>query len=458
MPLRTYGQAFLSRPAARSQRLVGFTVGVLMLLAVAGLSPVAQHAMVPRLAFEPVWLVCLAMCQGFTGLLLGLQASHLRHPTLALLAGAYTFLAFVSGFLLLTFPGVLSVEGWPEITTRVGPWLTLMCRIFFPAWALLAVWRLDKAVPKWLLWLAWLVPSLLALATAVVVANTMDLPTLLEGAKFTRLLHHTLIPITLGINAVALGLVIYQTRLRTRLHLWLCVVLMAQFCATLLGWLSGARLTTGWYGSHVLTAIAGLLLLAALLWDIHDIHRNLQRLNARLHADATHDGLTSLLLRRPFMELLNHALEQLQDRQAPCALIMLDVDHFKAYNDAFGHLAGDACLTAVAQTLKATVPGRLADVSRHGGEEFAVLIRGKAAEQPELLAESLRAAVWREQIQHHKETTGTNWVSISVGVAVARPGMTAEMLFGVVDEALYLAKAAGRNCVRSWPPTAADAG
>lgn len=446
MPLRSYGQAFLSRPAARSQRLVAFTVGVLMLLTAAGLSPMAHVASLHRPLFEPIWLVCLLLSQGFTALMLALQASHLRHPTLALLAGAYTFMTLTTGFQLMVYPGVLTLEGWPELSTVVAPWISILARFCFPLWALLAVWRMDRAVPRWLLWTAWLVPSLLAATIIFTVLHSVNLPPLIVHFRYSTLLNRTLLPMGLGLNVLTVILMAYQTRLRTRLHLWLCVVLIAQFSALLLAWLSEAQHTVGWYGAHVLTALSSLILLAALLWDIHDIHRNLQHINARLHEDATHDGLTGLLTRKVFMEQMHQALKAYQQRAIPCALIMLDVDHFKLYNDAFGHLAGDACLTTVASALRTHTPTRESDVARYGGEEFAVLLHGKAAEQAQQVAEGLRLSVWREQLQHSPQAP-TTWVSISVGVAQAHADSDVRSLIQRADQALYAAKADGRNTV-----------
>lgn len=451
MPLNSYGQAFLSRPAARGQRLVAFTVAVFTLLVAAGFSPFAADQALNRPLFVPVWMVCLTLSQGFTGLLLALQASHLRHPTLALLAGAYTFLALATGFQLLAYPGLITVAGWPDITHRIGPWLNVLARFSFPLWALLAVWRLDQAVPRWLLWMGWLVPSLMAAAIALTVVHSADLPILVGGGHYAQIVKSTILPGALALNAVVLGLMVYQTRLRTRLHLWLCVVLMGHFSALLLIWLSDGPNTVGWYGAHGLTAAASLILLAALLWDIHDIHRNLQHLNARLHEDATHDNLTGLLARKPLMEQLNRDLQDLSERGTPCAMILVDVDNFKAYNDAFGHLAGDACLTAVAQALRSASPTDLSDVARYGGEEFAILLRGKAADKAEHIANVLRHAVWREQLKH-SDHVGKSWVSISAGVAVGRAGNTADILIDEADLALYAAKAAGRNCVKPWVP------
>jgi diguanylate cyclase (GGDEF)-like protein len=448
MSTRTYSQAFLSRPAARAQRLVALTVGVLLVFVVAWIGASGPTQPLPHLpAFGAVFLVSIALAQGFTGLLLGLQAAHLRHPTLALLAGAYTFLAVVSTFLLLISPGVISIHGWPQVTSTINPWMMMMTRYFFPCWVLLAVWQIDRKMKRWVLWMAWLVPSLLAPTLGYLVVTATHLQPLIFGQNYGHLLRHTLLPLNLVLVLAVLIVTVALTHLRTRLHLWLAVVLLAQFCSLALATLGGAQDTVGWYAARGMSAVSAVVLLGALLWDIHDIHMNLQRINARLHDDATQDGLTGLLMHRPFMALLRAAMGPRRVKGTPCALLLLDVDHFKAYNDTFGHMAGDACLTALAHTLRNTAPKQGASVARQGGEEFAVLLTGPAAEQAAKVAENLRTAVLREDIRHAR-SSGQATVSISVGWGRPTPYMTVETFFDQVDKALYAAKRAGRNCVR----------
>lgn len=175
--------------------------------------------------------------------------------------------------------------------------------------------------------------------------------------------------------------------------------------------------------------------------------RELEESNAKLARLSATDGLTGVANRRRFDEALAAECLRARRAEAPLALALIDVDEFKAYNDRYGHLAGDDCLKAVAQVLE-TEAHRASDlVARYGGEEFAVIspttdLAGAAA-----LAETLRRAVENLAIPHVGSPHGV--VSVSIGVAAVEPGQAplGATLIERADRALYAAKAAGRNRV-----------
>ena len=163
---------------------------------------------------------------------------------------------------------------------------------------------------------------------------------------------------------------------------------------------------------------------------------------------AQHDALTGAKNRRVFDDHLAHLwLRGIADSRA-LAILLIDVDHFKAYNDRYGHQAGDEALRRVAQTVKLSVPGALDIVARYGGEEFAAVLYGVDAEQATAVADRMRCAVKELCIEHGNSRTASS-VTISVGVAVIEP--TAERnvrgALQLADQALYAAKARGRNRV-----------
>ena len=164
---------------------------------------------------------------------------------------------------------------------------------------------------------------------------------------------------------------------------------------------------------------------------------------------ALRDGLTGISNRRHFDEQLESEVGRARRVRTSLALLLIDVDHFKAFNDAFGHQQGDRCLRAVAGTVAALVsrPGDLA--ARYGGEEFTVLLPETDLAGAVELADALRVAVRALELKH---TSGLGIVTISIGAAAIRPQQqegSGESLVHAADQALYQAKAAGRDRVCS---------
>lgn len=164
-----------------------------------------------------------------------------------------------------------------------------------------------------------------------------------------------------------------------------------------------------------------------------------QRLRERLANLAERDGLTGLLNRRR----LDETLRTLRPSE-PLACLMLDIDHFKRFNDDFGHDAGDAVMQHVAQILREAT-SELGTAYRFGGEEFTVLLPGMDARAAHDLAESVRIQIGAASLAHHGRLLDR--ISISLGLAVAPADGPATSLVRSADAALLQAKASGRNCV-----------
>ena len=166
----------------------------------------------------------------------------------------------------------------------------------------------------------------------------------------------------------------------------------------------------------------------------------LEAVNAELETLALRDGLTGLSNRRAFGLRVTLEMSRAMRYGTPLSLLLLDVDHFKEYNDSFGHVAGDEVLRTLSQVL--LIQGRETDFfARYGGEEFVIILPHTGSEGARILAERLCAAI-----------SGTTWptrpVTASIGVATLLPDMTTEDdLVSAADRALYAAKTAGRNRV-----------
>lgn len=161
---------------------------------------------------------------------------------------------------------------------------------------------------------------------------------------------------------------------------------------------------------------------------------------------STTDALTGLPNRRAFDERLNYLLVRHARQTRAAALIVLDVDHFKPYNDALGHPAGDEALKAIARCLQTTVRRQLDMPARIGGEEFGVLLEDAGTDGALACAEGVRLAVEAAAIPHPNRPDLAH-LSVSAGVATFRPGDTADALYQRADHALYASKQAGRNRV-----------
>ncbi|MFJ7107364.1 sensor domain-containing diguanylate cyclase [Pseudomonas sp. NPDC098740] len=176
-----------------------------------------------------------------------------------------------------------------------------------------------------------------------------------------------------------------------------------------------------------------------------DAQEKLIEVNRSLELLALEDALTGLSNRRQFDLFILAEMGRARRNQTHLALLMIDVDHFKSFNDLYGHVAGDECLRNISTIIRDNIkrPGDLA--ARYGGEEFAVVLPGTDYVGAFLVAEKIRRAVQQAGIQHSEGAEGT--VTVSLGVAAYDPASQAQPsdLVGAADKALYVAKASGRN-------------
>ena len=182
--------------------------------------------------------------------------------------------------------------------------------------------------------------------------------------------------------------------------------------------------------------------LAAARDDVASLQRNLDE----FRRESMLDPLTKISNRKAFDEGLLRTITEADESGKPLALLLLDIDHFKNFNDTYGHQTGDQVLRLVAMTLKSNIKGRDI-VARYGGEEFAAILPTTDLDGATILAENIRKAIQAKELLKRSTNEKLGRITASVGIAVYRPGETPSALIERADRCLYAAKHAGRNCV-----------
>ena len=183
--------------------------------------------------------------------------------------------------------------------------------------------------------------------------------------------------------------------------------------------------------------------------ELEEATRELKKANKELERLASMDGLTGLANRRLFDQTLEKESKRAQREDNQLGLLMLDIDHFKYYNDTYGHQAGDECLKKLSAKMREILyrPGDMA--ARYGGEEFAVILPNTDQKGIKEVAERLRQEIKDLELEH-KESPISEYVTVSIGAVCAKPCQQAEpdKIVQAADKALYLAKEAGRDQVK----------
>jgi len=222
----------------------------------------------------------------------------------------------------------------------------------------------------------------------------------------------------------------------------LAVMLVVAFLG--MGLFMGLDVNTLFYGTAILAAAA--IIGAHACYNLEHAHRVNFLETRMLNELAERDGLTGLYNRRIFDDYIQRLWRQASREEVPLAIIFVDIDFFKLYNDLYGHQAGDDCLKRVAEAMLRTAKRPFDFCARYGGEEFVIVLYGPPRDYAESLPEKIRRDVAALEIAHTGSEVANN-VTVSVGVAIALPG-GGRSLAGAIqmaDEALYEAKAKGRN-------------
>ena len=263
----------------------------------------------------------------------------------------------------------------------------------------------------------------------------------------------------LGVPYVVLGLLLsrrrtawlrgYRPTRRTRQVATSIAPLMLSLALCLLGFAQLGRDRPLAMGALILAVAAYGVRTTVLLGYHQAVEDELRSLRRDLHHKSVRDELTGLLNRAGLRQVLRRSWQDAVRARQSFALAVVDVDNFKSFNDTYGHLSGDDCLSLVAHTLRANAglqPGVVA--ARYGGEEFVVLMSGLATSEAEALMQRLRESIESLQIRHINSVRGVVTISAGLAVMVSGTSLASEKLLRAADEALFDAKRGGRNQIR----------
>ncbi len=227
-----------------------------------------------------------------------------------------------------------------------------------------------------------------------------------------------------------------------------------QYPLTIVAGVAESEYLAGWRATALLNAVAVLLVAVMIGASVAGLRVQIQRRKRAedtLARQALLDGLTGVANRRQFDAVLEREWNRAQRDGSALALLMIDVDNFKAYNDRYGHLAGDKVLVAIAQTISACVVRSSDLAARYGGEEFGVILPATNTAGAWAIAERIRAAIVALSLPHDDAAGAI--VTVSVGVAALSPSLASGFSFLVqtADSALYDAKRGGRNRTAVMP-------
>jgi len=182
--------------------------------------------------------------------------------------------------------------------------------------------------------------------------------------------------------------------------------------------------------------------LADSVTEIHTLQRNVEY----IQAEAMKDPLTGIANRAMFDQSLERFVGESAESNEDLALVMADVDHFKNFNDKWGHQTGDQVLRLVAEVMNANVKGQDL-LARYGGEEFAIILPGTSLEHAQMLADRIRRAVESRRLRRRRTDENLGVVTMSMGISAHRKADTIESIIERADQCLYAAKESGRNQV-----------
>ncbi len=388
-----------------------------------------------------IWLLADIL----TGFLLLVQFFVNGIPLFGILASAYAFSGLLTLPYIVFFPGQFGTGPLSPSDQQLSIVLWIVWHCSFPILVICAAFAdsgtkriVSRDKIRRLAAVFAIAPVFAALAVATLVYTFREmLPHFILNGHFQAPWHEAAVPAVVFFNVLACAAIARRRQRLTTLLLWLSVAMFAATLDALLN-LSAARYSYAWDIGKLITVFTASVVLVMILGDIAELYGRLARL-ARI------DVLTSLRNRRALEEHLDLVFGNARRSHGSVALLVVDIDLFKRYNDAYGHLAGDECLQRVAAELAKCASRPLDLVTRYGGEEFVIVLPDTPLHGALVTAEKVRAVVERLQIVQADKT----YITVSVGVGYTPDARDTDQkrLFEAADTALYEAKDRGRNRV-----------
>ena len=381
-----------------------------------------------------------------TALLLYGQWRAGRHTSTGFLAIAFAYSAVMTLLFVVEYPNLVTSGGViPIVPSTVG--------YFAYAWqlgtyALLGVFAAtaQRLRPFDLgIWItAGAAGAFTVMLTLLVIFDGGVLPQLSIGGRFTPVNQFVWHPVTLLIGVATLVSVVAATRLKRSIDVFAALFLTGLVADAYLLQVGSERFSFGRMGARLEVLIVSATVAFVMIRHVNLMYRQLTTENRRLARAAMVDPLTGVANRRAFDV-------HIEGLQGSAVLLIIDIDHFKNYNDLEGHRSGDDCIRRVARALAANVLRSEDLIARYGGDEFAAILHDIDLEDAIHVAERIRRAVSDLGIPTQEGT-----ITVSIGLAAFLPGEEASDLVRRADEALYRAKSEGRNRVAFDEETALE--
>jgi diguanylate cyclase (GGDEF)-like protein len=441
--------------ATRGQRRLALSAIVVSVAIFLMCTPFAKLRLPAIPAFISTYETALIINDLITAVLLFGQFRILRTRAMCLLGCGYLFTALTALIHMLSFPDLFVPGGWLGSGPQSTAWLYMLWHGGFPLFVI-GYARLSDARGEQRETNGYAAGAiactflLIALGGLAATVGHEFLPAIMDGSHYTPLMLSVISSVLL-LTAAAL-IILWRREQRTVLDLWLIVVMCAWLIdIALSAALNAGRFDLGFYAGRLYGLLAASFLLMLLLVEQGVLYARLAATSVELRRLMSVDSLTGIANRRSFDDTLAVEWRRALRQQQPLSLLLIDVDHFKRYNDKHGHVAGDACLRTVA-SLIAGCTRRAGDLAaRYGGEEFAVVLPNTNSNEACRLAQKICDTVRASQLPHGDSPT-LDVVTVSIGVVTNDQSIVPVIgsslaLIGRADAALYRAKATGRNHV-----------